>query len=91
MGVIVFLTPFHVHIQQRFPPACAHLMGVTLSYSPHCAGHVLQVAENGMCNYEMTLETPAACKPGPGVVGADQGDSNSWSNWFSGFGAKDEM
>jgi len=55
------------------------------------SGHVLQVAENGMCNYEMTLETPAACKPGPGVVGADQGDSNSWSNWFSGFGAKDEM
>lgn len=44
------------------------------------SGKILSVSENGMCNYEMVLETPAACKEGAAVP-SNGGWMDSWFKW----------
>lgn len=44
------------------------------------SGKILAVKENGMCNYEMELETPAACKQGAAVP-SNGGWMDSWFKW----------
>ena len=59
----------------------------------HSTGRLLRVAENGMCNYEMTLETPAVCSTQLPKPTASQGGGGvfGWLAGLFGTGAKDEV
>jgi len=58
----------------------------------HSSGRIIHAYENGMCNYEILLETPLACGAAPpGMVEETLGDSVLDRVWDSAFGALETM